>query len=264
MAMRIYGWQPDRPDFRDVMYTDISSQAALPSKFSMRSGFPSCYDQGELGSCTANALCGGVAYTLIKNSQLTLRAANTNSGIPSRLFVYYNERVLEGTVNIDAGATLRSGIKTLAKQGVCFEKVWPYVINQFTRRPSTIAYKQALLDILSSYQRIETTNLIGMKTAISQSTPFVFGVSVYESFESDAVARTGIVPIPKSSESALGGHAMLAIGYDDNMVIGSSKGAFEVRNSWGIWGDGGHCWMPYDYIANPRLCGDIWVIKAVI
>jgi C1A family cysteine protease len=172
----------------------------------------------------------------------------------SRLFVYYNERVIENTITSDSGAQLRDGIKTLAKQGVCLEKMWPYVISHFENKPTKACYTNAAQHIILSYQRIQTLN--DMKTCLAAGYPFVFGFTVYESFESAEVAKTGVVPMPAPHEKVVGGHAVVAVGYDDaaQRVI--------VRNSWGpTWGQAGYFTMPYDYITSPKLAADMWTIR---
>lgn len=176
---------------------------------------------------------------------------------PSKLFLYYNEREREGTVNEDAGAMLRNGIKSLVKQGTCPETEWPYDINQFAVKPPADCYTSGLKNQVLSYRRIQP-NLRSMLYCLAYGFPFVFGFSVYDSFESDVVATTGMVPMPGLDETQLGGHAVLAVGYHQNTRC------FLVRNSWGLdWGTDGYFWMPYDYVANPDLADDRWQIKMV-
>jgi C1A family cysteine protease len=149
---------------------------------------------------------------------------------------------------------LRDGIKTLAKQGVCAEKLWPYAIKKFATKPTAACYTQALQHTISSYQRLSTT--AEMRACLADGYPFVFGFTVYESFESDAVANTGTVPMPGKSERVLGGHAVCAVGYDDKSQ------RFIVRNSWGTeWGRKGYCTMPYAYLANRNLSDDFWTMR---
>lgn len=241
-----YGWKKDLSDHRDHSFK--LTLTALPPSTDLRNICPLIYDQGQLGSCTANAIGGAIHSLEIKNAVKDLY-------MPSRLFIYWNERALEGTTRIDSGASLRDGIKTVAKQGVCSEVTWPYNINKFKRKPPSKAYQEAKKNTIDAYFRINDGDLMGMKGALAGGNPFVFGFSVYDSFESKAVSKSGIVPMPKSNEKLLGGHAVMACGYDD------SKQMFLVRNSWGQnWGLNGYCWMPYTYLSNDKLANDFWVI----
>src|SRR5205814_339962 len=121
----------------------------------------------------------------------------------SRLFVYYNERAMEGTINDDAGAMIRDGVKSLVKLGVCSETKWPYKIAKFTNKPSAACYKEAANHQVTSYHRI--ISLQQMRQCLAEGYPFVFGFSVYEAFEGDEVARTGKLTLPERSEKQLGG-----------------------------------------------------------
>ncbi|TMA97021.1 MAG: hypothetical protein E6J70_15550 [Deltaproteobacteria bacterium] len=217
-----YGWIPDLPDHRDILYGAVHRvPARLPSSVDLRRGCSPVEDQGDLGSCTANALAGAVEF-LEKKDRIPL--VNV-----SRLFIYYDERVIEHTVSEDAGAMLRDGIKTLVKQGVCSEKKWPYVISKFAVKPSPACYKEGANHQVTAYARLQTVD--EMRACLAEGYPFVFGFTVYESFESDQIARTGVVPMPRPTERVLGGHAVLAVGYDD------AQKRFLVRNSWGSgWG----------------------------
>jgi C1A family cysteine protease len=149
---------------------------------------------------------------------------------------------------------LRNGIKTLAKQGVCSEKKWPYVISKFTAKPSAACYREALQHQITSYHRIAT--LDEMRTCLAEGFPFVFGFTVYEAFESQQVAQTGVLQMPQPGERSLGGHAVLGVGYDDltKRII--------VRNSWGPgWGQHGYFTMPYGYLSDRNLSDDFWTIR---
>jgi C1A family cysteine protease len=247
VRLRGYGWVPDLPDQRDYKFGAIYKiPAKLPASVDLRSQCSPVEDQGELGSCTANALAGALEFLELKDK------------VPfadlSRLFIYYNERVIEHTVNSDSGAMLRDGIKTLAKQGVCTEAKWPYVIAQFTKKPSAACYKEAADHQITSYQRLLTVD--EMRSCLADGYAFVFGFTVYESFESSAVARTGTVNMPKPGEKVLGGHAVVAVGYDDKQK------RFTIRNSWGTgWGKKGYFTMPYAYLDNRDLSDDFWTIR---
>lgn len=246
-----YGWVPDLPDHRDFMYAAPPiALATLPAQKDLRDQCPAVYDQGQLGSCTANAIAA--AHEFEQKQQKSRRAFT-----PSRLFIYYNERVIEGTVSEDAGAMIRDGIKSVVKQGACPETQWPYVITRFTKKPTPICYHEALNHQVVSYLRL-VQNINQMKGCLASGYPFVFGFSVYESFESSVVARTGQVPMPAGDERLLGGHAVMAVGYND------AHQYFIVRNSWGArWGRKGYCFMPYAYLTNPDLAADFWTIRLV-
>jgi C1A family cysteine protease len=243
-----YGWLPDLPDHRDFMYSVIAPKIArLPKKIDLRPICSPVENQGQLGSCTANALVGAVEF--LENK---LGTAFVDL---SRLFVYYNERVIEGTVEQDSGAFLRDGIKSLAKQGVCPEKEWPYRINAFRRKPTGRCYAHAKKHEITSYHRINSVD--EMRTCLAEGFPFVFGFTVYSSFESAAVAASGIVNMPTRNESIMGGHAVMAVGYDDRQQ------RFTARNSWGTdWGKRGYFTIPYDYLRSRNLSDDFWTIRA--
>jgi C1A family cysteine protease len=245
---RSYGWCPDLPDHRDLLYAAVMrAPAPLPAKVDLRKLCSVVEDQGPLGSCTANALVGALEL-------LEMKAGTMPFADLSRLFVYYNERVIEGTVKSDSGAMLRDGIKALAKQGVCSETVWPYAIGKFTKKPGASCYKQAAGHTISSYHRLNTVE--EMRACLADGYPFVFGFTVYDSFESATVAKGGVLNLPKTKERPLGGHAVMAVGYDDKAK------RFTVRNSWGPdWGKHGYFTIPYAYLADRNLSDDFWTVR---
>jgi C1A family cysteine protease len=247
---RRYGWKPDLPDHRDFKYAAPEPVlAALPTSVDLRDNCPSVYDQGQLKSCTANAIAGAFEFALIKE--------NAQNFMPSRLFIYYNERVIENSVNQDAGANLRDGLNTVSQQGVCNEDEWPYNISEFDQKPFQSCYRDALQNVVSSYSSINQ-DLDQMKSCLAEGYPFVFGFTVYESFDSQQVAQTGIVSLPGDDESVVGGHAVVAVGYDDD------QNNFIVRNSWGLdWGLNGYFMMPYAYLTDANLSSDFWTIRLV-
>jgi C1A family cysteine protease len=250
-TVKRYGWVPDLPDQRDHIFAAPPAVlTTLPSSVDLREQCPKeIYDQGQLGSCTANAIAGAFEFDLLKQELADF--------MPSRLFIYYNERVKLGTVDVDSGAMIRDGIKSVSKQGVCTEVSWPYDIAKFTDQPPKVCYDEALGNRSTSYQRV-TRTLGQLKGCLAAGYPIVFGFRVYESFESPEVARTGVVPMPQASEQALGGHAVLAVGYDD------ASGRFLVRNSWGSgWGQNGYFTMPYAYLTERGLSSDFWAILRV-
>jgi C1A family cysteine protease len=234
-----YGWIPDLPDQRDFTYAVPAQMAmAMPPSVDLRRKCPPVYDQGHLGSCTANAIGAALEYDMMKQK--------LHAFTPSRLFIYYNERFIEGTVPHDAGAMIRDGIKSVASQGACPEgnlgdppPAWPYDISKFAQKPPPSCYQEARKLRAITYHSV-TQNLADMKGCLAEEFPFVFGFTVYQSFESPAVARTGKVPMPRPGERVMGGHAVMAVGYDD------ARRVFICRNSWNrSWGDAGYFYMPY-------------------
>lgn len=255
---RKYGWKKQPHDVRDLGFKFLSHKeniqsGSLPISVNNRFWCSSVSDQGNLGSCTANAWANILEY----NECAAGRGGKLYKDL-SRLFVYYNERVAENTpVDQDAGAMLRTGAKVIAKYGVCIEKEWPYIINKFSQKPTTKSYTDALPNIITNYYALTTLN--DMKTCLANQQCFVFGFYVFDYFESNQMANTGVLYLPKSNESLLGGHAVMAMGYDD------TQKRFLLKNSWGRnWGLKGNLrgyfTMPYDYITNPNLATDFWTV----
>lgn len=244
----IYSWIRDLPDKRDLKFTTkkYGSVVKLPPSVDLRSKCSKIEDQADLGSCTAQASVACLEYLE--------KIHNRRFSDLSRLFVYYNTRIIENTVKIDSGASLRDTMKSLSKYGVCAESDWPYIISRFSQRPKDKCYTDGKTHVITSYKSLKT--LTDMKSCLAQGYPFVFGASIYESFESESTEKTGIVKMPGKREGLLGGHALCCVGYQD------SKQWFIVRNSWGSeWGDRGYCYMPYSYLENIDLADDFWTVR---
>lgn len=239
---RIYNLKIERLHESELNCLEVPKKIRLPHIVDLRSKMPPIYDQGDLGSCTAMALCGLIGYD--------------NPAIKgSKLFVYYNERFLENDVEHDSGATLADGVISLQKYGVCQETLWPYIIDKFADRPSEICYKEALEHVALQVRNIKN-DLKTMKASLANGWPFVVGFNVYSSFESAYVEKTGNVPMPSSTDKYLGGHAAVCVGYDN------TKKAFIMRNSWGSdWGIKGYFYMPYAYLTSSKLTSDLWNIQ---
>jgi C1A family cysteine protease len=260
-----YGWKRDLPDHRDRRFL-APKRVALPSvvdlsydKVTKVITRPPTFDQGNLGSCTANAISFHMDFCLMRQKAKTIT--------PSRLFIYYNERVMEGDVSEDGGAQIRDGIKTVAKQGAPPEAVWPYVEDQFATRPPLQTYRIASNHQVESYSRVRQ-DMADLKACLATGFPFVFGFSVFDSFESADVASTGNLGMPGKDENNVGGHAVCCIGYNDygKIVLPDGliwpKNTVLVQNSWGKdWGIRGMFTMPYEYISNPDLADDFWTIR---
>lgn len=250
-SIRRFGWKRQQPDYRDFHYRSPVTARTLPARVNLwadlggRSPIDPNLDQGDLGSCGPNS----VAVLLATNA---LRRGASRPPLQSRLLIYYYTRLLMGTVNQDSGVYNRDMFKALNKYGTCDEKLWPYVISKFKTKPSLTAVNTAKRNLLRSYHAV-TQNLQSMKECLADGLGFIFGFSVYQSFMSSTVARTGVVPMPRRSESLLGGHDVFCYGYDD------ARRVFLMANEWGEdWGLGGNCLFPYEFATNPDLASDFW------
>ena len=251
-------WKRDQNDMRDHKFDlPLHPPQELPPTFDIEFTFP-VYDQGEIGSCTANALAAAIEFDKLKNSN--------EQFVPSRLFIYYNERVIEGDVVTDSGAALRDGIKSLNIQGVCTETLWPYSDtgplleggafppgSKPVTKPTAEAYAEAATNKIVKYQRLNQ-DVHSLQSCLVHDYPFVFGIQVFESWFNNEVVPTTI-PMPTQNDINVGGHAIIAVGYD------SPKQVFKFRNSWGPnVGENGYFYIPFHYISNSELASDFWVI----
>lgn len=252
MPQHAFGWKPSLPDFHDVQYTAMVEGMPVLEEVDPRGDMPAPYDQGQLGSCTANAIAGAFEYDRILDGD--------SFGTPSRLFIYYGERVREGTVTTDSGAYGRDGFKLLRKTGAPPEELWPYVIEQFAQKPSAEAFAEAGKRKIFDYVHPglgPRKTLIERKEAfqrvLSNKQTIAFGFTVYESFEDQTKwDGVGLMPIPEPGEAVLGGHEVLMVGYlkdyPDHVL---------VRNSWGTgWGLDGYFLMPWTFACDMQGAGD--------
>jgi C1A family cysteine protease len=274
------GWLPDYPDIRDYTFAskelmskkDIhelvsptglgkSGSTTLPISVDLRRWCPPIEDQGQLGSCTANAGVGMVEYYEKKAFGKHIDA--------SRLFLYKATRNL-AELKGDSGAFIRSTMGALVLFGVPPEKYWPYTDEplDFDKEPNAFCYSFAENYKGIKYFRHDSQGASGkaildsVKSSLAANVPAMFGFTVYSSI--DQAGRSGKIPFPCSNERVVGGHAIVAVGYDDKLQIKnagcdvSTKGALLIRNSWGeSWGDGGYGWLPYDYLLK-ELAVDFW------
>lgn len=239
-------WTPDKLDNRDYRYS-VSAKIS-PNIVDLRRYCSPIENQGNLGSCTGQAIAGAIELLNKRNNKPT---------DVSRLFIYYYERLILGTVNYDSGAYIRDGIKATNHYGASLESYWPYDIRKFRLEPITEAKSDALTRKVTRYERV--TNFNGCIDALSNGYPIIMGFHVYTSFMSRNVTRTGIMPYPNTRrERLLGGHAVLLVGYD------KIKKVFIARNSWGTsWGDRGYFYMPFQVVTNTSMSSDYWIIKEV-
>lgn len=257
------GWVRQEPDPRDfTIKPKLLSLKKLPASVDLRPGCPPVVNQGSYGSCTANAGAGLVDYCLKKDGHPFLKG--------SRFFLYYKTRALEGSpVTVDTGATIRGTVKSLAKTGICKETTWPYIAANFGRAPSATANAEGLQYQALRYALLDAPGvapaqvLTNVKSMFSQGFPSEFGFDVYSNYSS---MQCGLWPYPSSQYQLMGGHAVMAVGYDDNITCpGATKGALLCRNSWGTgWGLAGYFYLPYDFVTKPymgaRLASDFWCL----
>lgn len=245
-----YGWMRQLPDLRDAKLS-IPATTALPSAVDLSSGpaMPPVYDQGQLNSCTANALAAALDFDNHLQTQQFL--------IPSRMWIWYQERLMEGDPGQNNGAQIRDGAKVVATLGVCPESDWPYDPTTFAQTPPQKDYTDALADRALTYATVPQ-DLWSIKSVLANGRPVVFGFTVYNAFESQQVADTGIVSMPSPADQVVGGHAVVLVGYND------AVDRFRVRNSWGTgWGQQGYFEMPYLYVTSANLASDFWVLQTV-
>lgn len=258
MKARInFGWLPQIPDIRDIPYMSTRGLLAMPPRVNLPEQFdmPAAYDQGELGSCVANAIAAAIQFEQYKRHRVDKKVTFLEADrefTPSRLFIYYHARELLGTIHEDSGAMIRDGMKAVYNIGAPRETGWKYDISKFTQKPPMRQYVSAPFHKITGYRAIPVSTS-AVKAALAENRTVVVGVSVFSSFFN--ADDTGVVPMPSTREQMLGGHAILLTGYDD------SKQRFNFLNSWGAgWGDRGYGTIPYAYIGNRYLGGDYWTL----
>lgn len=248
---RPYGTHPDVPDRRDRAYAAPRHvRRALPEAVDLRPGCPPVQDQRPLNACSAHAIGAALWYDEKRQGE--------EAPLPSRLFLYWVERAKEHTVGTNAPVSLRDGYKAAARDGVCPESLWPWRPERYAERPPKACFRSARKRRAVTYHRVPR-DLDHLRGCLAEGFPFTLGISVHESFESREVSRTGRVPMPKRGERILGGHAVLAVGYDARAC------RFLIRNSWGPrWGERGYFTLPWRYLLDPGLSWDFWTVRRVL
>jgi C1A family cysteine protease len=267
------GWKPDLPDPRDVTYAVPARLTGnIQPSVDLRDGCPTIYDQGRIGSCVANAIAGAMEFDMIKQG--------LDVFTPSRLFIYYNGRVIEGYVDYDSGLSIRDGVKSVVNNGDCPESgdgpsLWTYDDtpppdpdhklpfppgSKPRTQPPQACFDDAIKHTTLNYRSV-AQNLADMQGCLTEGYPFAFGFSLFSNFPSFRGApddHSGDVPMPPPGQGAAGGHAMLVVGYDNG------EGRFICRNSWGSnVGDAGYFYMPYAYLLDSNVSRDFWTIRLV-
>jgi len=258
------GWTPDLPDFRDfTLDTDeisgnlkkqksiLALGAKLPRAVDFRDECSPVEDQGRLGSCTAQSVVGMMEYMMRRGNQRHMEG--------SRLFLYKVTRKLLGWTG-DTGAYLRTIMQAVASFGIPPEKYHPYDIARYEEEPVPFLYSFAANFKAVRYARMDPKHinadkvLDNVKHALEARYPVVFGFTVYSSLSSDAD-----IPFPTANDSVNGGHAVMAVGYDDDHTVGGRKvPSLIIRNSWGTgWGEDGYGYLPYAYVEQ-GLARDFW------
>lgn len=254
-----FGAIPSTPDHHDksLLTSGIKPQVSFPPSASIQKWCPPVSDQGQEGACTAFAAAALAGFIWRRDTNFRL------SPNLSQSFIYYKERELEGTLGQgDVGAQVRSSVQVLNQYGACLLAEEGYSDQDFSTPPTSNDLLAAKFYALGSYHSIGN-NILAMKSAVLSNMPFVIGISVYDSFESDAAASSGLIPYPNvTTENLLGGHEVLCgVKYDDSIQCPGSPnpGAFGFMNSWSAtWGLGGFAWISYDYLADSNLTSDVW------
>lgn len=243
---RQYRVRADPSDWRDIPYRP--THRPLRDVVDLRPWASTVEEQGHLGSCTGQAVVG--AYELLINRDHAAQYTEL-----SRLFVYYNARLLEDVVKEDVGAYIRDAIRGIQRYGVCDEHVWPYRINYFNIAPTKASYQDAKKRNIKNYRRV--TGLPDILDALNSNRPIAFSLLVYSEFDRVEDTADYILRLPAADAEPLGGHAMCLVGYDlkRELVL--------ARNSFGPhWCMDGYCWLTFDYIRQETM--DNWVFDVAL
>jgi C1A family cysteine protease len=248
--MRKYGWVKNREDSRDFVYA-VDKPVDLTVPVDITASMPPVWDQGEFSSCTAHGT-GCAVWVALSGEKKVFN-------MPSRMFVWYQARKLEGTTAKDCGAQVRDAIKGVVNYGCPEESMWDYKPEHVSLEPLATIYTDASLHKVVTYRAV-AQQLNDIVTALSEGYPVVFGFLVDPYFETPAMEQTGFLPYPQNiyTTAWLGGHCCVLVAFDP------VRQAFKVRNSWGSgWCENGYFWMAASYILDSRICSDLWILENV-
>ena len=253
MLKRVHGelrnlnWRPARPNPFRKMLPPGKRKTIVPVQIEpMDIGKVGIWDQGQLGSCTAHGTGFLWAYQYFVEHQMPV--------MPSRLFIYYCERMIENDIDQDNGAIVADGLDALLTYGVPNESDWPYDISQFATKPPALCWANGL-----QFKGLEKNgvnlDVDSLRSALQYGLPVTFGFTVFESFMSDSWMKSGMMPVPESGEEIDGGHCVAFVGDEPK------ENAFWVRNSWGAdWCQSGRFLFPYDCL---KIASDGWTLPKV-
>tara|TARA_B110000208_G_C11799546_1_gene441260 strand:- start:2051 stop:2863 length:813 start_codon:yes stop_codon:yes gene_type:complete len=245
---KMYGWIPDHPNYNDNTYDAPIKNLLINRKIDLRLNCPGICNRKNIGSSVAHAICYVYEYNIIKHDM-------NNIFIPSKLFLYFNQRLLKHTQEFDCGSSIRDGLSILDKIGICSEVVYPYDISLIYDKPSDEIYEEASHNKGIEYYKIKPI-ITNIKTLLQDSIPIIFGFGIYSSFENQVSDNGFTIKIPQENEKFIGGSCGVCVGFNDE------KQAFIIMNSKGVeWGDKGYFYMPYLYLTNNNLCSNFWIIK---
>jgi len=225
----------------------FAASAEVPRQIDLRSSCTAVEDQGQIGSCTANACVGALEYLYAKRDGQAPEL--------SRLFVYYNTRRLKGTLHLDSGAAVSEAMAAVLAFGACRSELWPYNPALLSAEPAPQAYQDGRKHEAIQYARV--AGIDGAIQALAQGYPVVFGTIIPQRCY-DTAASTGVIPETTADERRArpsGGHCMLIVGYDLDRKV------FHIRNSWGSdWGKGGYCEFPFEEVAWSCPEDSFWML----
>lgn len=247
--MNKFGWvkqEKDTRDLKSLRYKEWKDYL-LPPEYQMPIKIP-VYDQGQLGSCTANSASVCFLHEVAQKHP-------ESKFNPSRLFLYYNSRAMRGWEKEDSGAIIRDVFKSMNVDGICSEFWCKYRINRFDKKPSIFAYSNAKKHMAIVYASVEK-NIERLKQTVFSGACVSFGFNVYMNFqEGNWDSSDGIMPFPSGTN--IGGHAVTIVGWSD------LRKCFLIQNSWGTnWGQGGYFWMPYAFMVSNET-SDFWCIEQI-